>query len=61
VAPERLPQRRAWLERYDSAAAGFAACRFIESIGNGVSAPAARAVQQLHDELCQAHSGLPLA
>jgi hypothetical protein len=61
VAPERLPQRRAWLERYDSAAAGFAACRFIESIGSGVSAPAARAVQQLHDELCRAHSDLPLA
>lgn len=61
VAPERLPQRRAWLERYDSVAAGFAACRFIESIGSGVSAPAARAVQQLHDELCRAHSDLPLA
>ena len=61
VSPERLPQRRAWLERYDRAAAGFAACRYIESIGKGISAPAARAVQQLHDELCQARSGLPIA
>lgn len=61
VSPERLPQRRAWLERYDCAAAGFAACRFIESIGSGVSIPAAQAVQQLHDELCQARSGLPIA
>lgn len=61
VSPERLPQRRAWLERYDRAAAGFAACRFIESIGSGVSAPAAHAVQELHDELCQARSKLPIA
>lgn len=61
VSPERLPQRRAWLERYDRAAAGFAACRYIESIGSGISVPAARAVQELHDELCQARSGLPIA
>jgi hypothetical protein len=61
VSPERLPQRRAWLERYDRAAAAFAACRFIETIGSGVSTPAAQAVQQLHDELCKARSGLPIA
>lgn len=60
VSPDRLPQRRAWLERYDRAAAGFAACRFIESIGNGVSVPAARAVQELHDELCRARSDRPI-
>lgn len=61
VSPERLPARRAWLERYDRAAAGFAACRFIESIGKGASDPAAQAVKQLHDELSRAHSTLPIA
>ncbi|MCA1245991.1 hypothetical protein [Massilia sp. MS-15] len=61
VSPERMPQRRAWLERYDRAAAGFAACRFVESLGNGVSVPAAQVVRQLHDELSQARSGLPIA
>lgn len=61
VAPERLPERRAWQEQYDRAAAGFAACRFIESLGNGVSVPAALAVQQLHDEMCRARSNLPIA
>jgi hypothetical protein len=61
VSPERLPARRAWLERYDRIAARFAACRYIESIGSGVSDPAALAVQQLHDELCQARSNLPIA
>ncbi len=61
ISRERLPDRRAWLERYDRLAAGFAACRFIETIGSGVSDPAARSVQELHDELCQAHSKLPIA
>lgn len=61
VSPERLPERRAWLERYDHAAAGFAACRFIESLGKGASVPAAQAVRQLHDELCRAHAKLPIA
>jgi hypothetical protein len=61
VSPERLPERRAWLEHYDRTAAGFAACRFIESVGNGVSNPAALAVKQLHDELCKAHTTLPIA
>lgn len=61
VLPERLPARRAWLERYDRAAAGFAACRFIESIGKGAGDPAAQAVKQLHDELSRAHSTLPIA
>lgn len=61
VSPERLPERSAWLERYDRAAAGFAACRFIETIGSGVSTPDARAVQELHDELSQARSRLTIA
>lgn len=61
VSPERLPERHVWLQHYDRVAAGFAACRFIETIGSGVSVPAAQAVQQLHDELCQARSNLPLA
>lgn len=61
VSPERLPERREWLARYDRAAAGFSACRFIESIGRGISNPAAQVVQELHDELCQARSNLPIA
>jgi hypothetical protein len=61
VSPERLPQRRTWLEQYDRAAAEFAACRFVESLGSGVSAPPVRPVQQLHDELCRARSDLPIA
>jgi len=61
VSPEWLPQRRAWLERYDRTASGFAACRFVETLGNGASAPAAEAVLRLHDDLSQARSDLPIA
>ena len=61
VAAEHLPLRREWIERYESAAQGFAACRFVESLGSGVVAPAVAEVQRLHDELCGAATGLPIA
>lgn len=61
VAPERLPQRRAWVERYENAARSFAACRWVETLGNGSVHPDARRVQELHDRLSGANTTLPLA
>ena len=61
VSSERLPARRTWIEHDDHVAEGFAACRFLESIGSGVSAPTAVTAHQLHDELCQARAELPIA
>lgn len=61
VAPERLEERRRWVEGYEARASGFAACRFLEALGSGVVAPAVAEVQRLHDELCGADSGRPLA
>ena len=61
VAPERLDERRQWVARYEAAADGFAACRFLEVLGGGTVAPAVAEVQRLHDELCGATGGLPIA
>lgn len=61
VDPERLPQRQRWIEDYEQAAKGFAACRFLESLGSGVVDPAVAEVTQIHDELCQANSDFPIA
>lgn len=61
VNPERLPQRREWIDVYETKARGFASCRFIQTFGNGGTHPTAERVCQLHDELSRAHSGLPLA
>ena len=61
VAPERMPARTAWLSEYDQRAAGFAACHFLEELGDGPVHPAAVAVRELHDLVCRAQSGLPLA
>jgi len=61
VDPERLPQRQRWIEDYEQAAKGFAACRFLESLGSGFIDPAVAEVTQIHDELCQANSDLPIA
>lgn len=61
VRPERLPERRAWIERYEQACTGYAACRYLETLGRGPLHPRAAAVQQLHDDTCHARSSLPLA
>lgn len=51
----------AWRERYDAAAARFAACRYVESIGAGHESTAARGVIREHDHGAGADSGRPLA
>lgn len=61
VRPERLPDRQAWVEAYEAAAAGFAACEFVEAVGGGVTHPELAAVVKLHDDLCRATRGLPIA
>lgn len=61
VAPERMPLREAWIAEYEAAAQSFAACRFVETIGSGVSHPDVRRVQELHDESSRANSSLPIA
>lgn len=61
VAPERMPQRTEWITRYEQAAASFAACAFIESLGSGTVHPDALQVQDLHDQLCAATRSLPIA
>jgi hypothetical protein len=61
VAPERLPARADWVARYEAAALGHAACRYLEDVGGATVHPSAQRVQQLHDELSRAHSGLPIA
>jgi hypothetical protein len=61
VRPERMPDRERWVEKYEQAATGYAACRFIESLGSSSVNPDARTVQALHDELCRAQSTLLIA
>lgn len=61
VAPERMPLRQQWVEEYERKATGYAACHFIEELGNGTVHPAPAAVQRLHDALSRADSTLPMA
>lgn len=61
VRPERLPERQAWIDDYESAATEFAACEFVETVGSGVVHPAVAPVVRLHDDLSRATSGLPIA
>ena len=61
VAAERLPVRNAWIADYEAAAHSHAACRFLESVGNGVVHAQAHEVLDLHDTLSQARGSLPIA
>jgi len=61
VRTEAMPMRREWVAAYDAKSAGFAAARFENEIGTGNPHDSARAVQWIHDELCRASDGLPIA
>ena len=61
VRPERLPERARWIDEYERAAHNHAACRFVAALGAAAVDPAAAAVQAVHDELCRATGGLPIA
>jgi hypothetical protein len=61
VASERMALRTEWVARTEAAADAFAACSLVGTLGSGVTHPAARSVQELHDELCRATSGLTIA
>jgi hypothetical protein len=61
VDPNRLPERRQWIEAYERVSKGYASCRFIEAVGSGVVNPVAAEVQRTHDEFSQANRGLEIA
>ncbi|SKA96908.1 hypothetical protein SAMN02745166_02492 [Prosthecobacter debontii] len=61
VKPEHLPARRRWTALYEEKARGYAACRYLESLGSPGVHPQAESVCSLHDERCRSHSGMPLA
>jgi hypothetical protein len=61
VSRDQMPNRMAWVARYEKQAESFSACRFVDAVGSGVEDSTARAVQILHDDLCGAESGKPLA
>jgi hypothetical protein len=62
VDPARLPERGAWVDAYEAKAAAFAACRYVTTVGSGVTDPAVEPVIALHDDLSRANvQGLPIA
>lgn len=61
VRSEQREKRQAWVQAYESAAASYAACRFIEALGSQTLHPKADKVRQLHDSLAQAVSGREIA
>ena len=61
VQDEHLARRNHWIDGYEQAARHYASCRFIEEVGSRIEHHAARAVRELHDDLCRSDSNLPIA
>jgi hypothetical protein len=61
VDPARVGLREQWVAHYEERAQGYAACRFVESLGSGVVHSELVQVIQLHDDQSRALSSLPLA
>ena len=62
VRPEHLKVRSEWISAYEAKAEGYAACRFLESVGKGSVHRELRSIVDLHDSLCRATvAGLPIA
>ncbi|RGE41858.1 hypothetical protein DZC30_17920 [Comamonas testosteroni] len=61
VQPENLPARQQWNQAYDQKSGQFAACHFLEQMGNPVLCAEAQEFIQWHDSACNAYSDLPLA
>ena len=61
ILSEKMPEREKWIDGYERTAVGFAACRFEGEFGEGIPDSRVVAVQRLHDQLCGAESGLPIA
>ena len=61
IRPERLPQRREWIRRYEDKARNFASCRFEEHLGAANVDRKCASVRTVHDSLSRAEQDLPIA
>jgi len=62
VKEVHMPKRKIWVTEYESSAGNFAACRFVESIGDTRQVdPVAQRICDYHDQVCNALSNLELA
>lgn len=61
VEGDALVRRSAWVAEYSPHAEAYASCAFVETVGSGEACEEVSRVRDWHDNLCQAHSGKPLA
>ncbi|MBT8078255.1 MAG: hypothetical protein KJO31_06740 [Gammaproteobacteria bacterium] len=61
IRDERLPERRAWVKRYDLQAKEYASCRYEQTLGTGLPSRKCESVRSLHDKLCRVDAELPIA
>jgi hypothetical protein len=60
IPKDRLEIREAWVSRYQEAAKGYAACRFLKQLGSSTVDSAVSPALDIHDRLTQCRTGLPI-
>jgi hypothetical protein len=61
INPERMPDRLAWVERYEKASVGYSACRYVTTLGAGGVDAYVESVQKHHDDMAGALATQPIA
>lgn len=61
ITEAQAQERSRWVRTYEVAAARYAACRYVKTLGKGLSSHECESVRRLHDELCKVSSNLPIA
>jgi hypothetical protein len=61
INPERMPERKKWIDHYEKVAHKYASCRFEEKLGSSVVDAKAKYIQAIHDRNCNANKKLAIA
>lgn len=55
VNPERMPERKEWVEQYAYKSMQYSVCTLVTTLGSDIVNPKAEKVRVLHDELCRVY------
>lgn len=61
VDPVWIPAREAWIREYENACRFYAACHFLDELGEDRIDRKVETIRKLHDDICRATSDFPLA
>jgi hypothetical protein len=61
LSDDKIAARRDWIRRYERQSDRYAACRYLETLGNGRTDRKCDEVRKIHDRYCKAERDLEIA